>query len=266
MGVGEVNYDKLPDSVKKRIEEVRANRPDVRQLNAIEDLADIAQELLGVVDEMKASGQSTSKEMGAILLDVRESLAAIKGKKDPEVPDYAKPVVKAISDMEKAVSTAVSKIDVKPVVNVPKLDAPAVNVAAPRVDLKGVEDLIAEIPKAFSEAIKQIPETEIPESDYTPLVKIMERMSTQLQDIDTGVRIKPQMPTTLKVTNPDGTSIGHLGLIPVPFSRITWSNANANTPPNYLLGTVKSGATTVGTLTFDYDGDGTLLDVYWTAV
>ena len=56
------------------------------------------------------------------------------------------------------------------------------------------------------------------------------------------------------------------GLIPVSFSRITWTNPNGNSPPQYQLGTVKDGATTVGTLTFTYDGNGTLTDVYWTAI
>lgn len=56
------------------------------------------------------------------------------------------------------------------------------------------------------------------------------------------------------------------GLISVAFDRITFSNPNGNTPPNYQTGTVKNNGTTVGTLTLAYDGDGTLTDVRFVAV
>jgi hypothetical protein len=68
-----------------------------KQLRHLSDIADMVQELVTMADD-----NDDSKEMGAILLDIRESLAEIKSKEDPETPDFSKPVVDAISKLETA--------------------------------------------------------------------------------------------------------------------------------------------------------------------
>jgi hypothetical protein len=49
------------------------------------------------------------------------------------------------------------------------------------------------------------------------------------------------------------------GIIPVPFNRITFSNADTN--GNYQTGTVKKAGVTVGTLTLAYDASNNLTDI-----
>lgn len=80
-------------------------------------------------------------------------------------------------------------------------------------------------------------------------------------------------PTIIGVLETDGAtpqeiavdSIGRLlvsprgGLIPVPFSRLTFSNADAN--GNYQTATIKNGVTTVGALTIAYDGNSKIIDI-----
>lgn len=173
------------------------------QLQALEDIAKMTQEVVNILDD-KSKDKSVDN-LGVLLTDIRESLSALKDKEAPETPDYAKPVVEAVSKLEKALSASIKGINFKPEI---KVDAPAVNVSPPGVDLKGVERAVSGLSKSFQDAIKQIPKTEIPEQDFSPLLEAWEGISEQLQSIDTASRMKPTFPTQLKVVNPDGTTIG----------------------------------------------------------
>lgn len=175
------------------------------QLQALQDIADMTQEMVNILDDQKKD--KGIDNLGTLLVDIRESMSALKDKEAPETPDFAKPVVEAVSKLEKALSAQINKIDVKPQV---KVDAPAVNVNPPDVDLKGVERAVSGLSKTFQDAIKQIPKTEIPEQDFSPLLEAWQGISEQLQSIDTATRLKPVFPTQLKVVNPDGSSIGSL--------------------------------------------------------
>ncbi|RTL05098.1 hypothetical protein EKK58_08825, partial [Candidatus Dependentiae bacterium] len=137
------------------------------------------------------------------MLDVRDALDEFTSQEAPEQPDYAKPVVSAVNDLKTALTAAIKGIEVSP-----KVAAPNVKVEAPKLDLSGVEKAMREIPKALEAAIKKMPQTEIPETDLSPLVSKFDDMLAKLSEIDTGVRMKPQSPSTLKVTNPDGSPIG----------------------------------------------------------
>lgn len=173
------------------------------QVQALEDIANMTQEVVNLLDDKKKD--KSVDNLGVLLTDIRESLSALKDKEAPETPDFAKPVVEAVSKLEKELTKSISKIDVKPQI---KVDAPAVNVSPPGVDLKGVEKALGNLPKAFEQAIKLIPKTEIPEQDFTPLLSAWEGISEQLQSIDTASRMKPVFPTQLKVVSPDGSTIG----------------------------------------------------------
>lgn len=171
-----------------------------KQEAAVSDIADMVQTLYQLLDDNTKVDALKVKQFGAVLMDIRESLNTIK-KKDVEFPDFAKPIVEAVSKLEKTLG----KVEFKPEI---KVDAPQVNVDSPSVDvdLKGVEKLLKnEIPKAFKEAIALIPQTEIPEQ-----ADRWDEVLEALAGVEIAARLKPQMPTTLKVTNPDGSSIGSL--------------------------------------------------------
>jgi len=169
------------------------------QLQTLEDIAKMTQEIINIVDD-----SGNVDKIGTLLIDIRETLGGLRDKEAPETPDYAKPVVDAVSKLEKALSASIKGIDVKPQI---KVDAPAVNVSPPSVDLKGVEKAVDKLSGSFKDAIKLI---KIPENDDSALTEIMSNVLDQLSSIDTGVRTKPQTPNTIKVTNPDGSSIGSL--------------------------------------------------------
>lgn len=160
-----------------------------KQLQILQDIADMTQEmLLGHDKELKKSDKTVS-DMGSLLMDMRESLDAIRKQETPETPDFSKPVVEALTKLQ----SELKKIDTKPVV---KVDAPKVNVTPSSVDLKGIEKILkTDIPKAFQEAIKLIPES--PEPDQQPLLDALNGLSEQLLSIETATRMKPVFPNTI---------------------------------------------------------------------
>lgn len=201
----------LPPETLQKLLDIEKRSPANQQLQVLSDIAVMVQELISVADETKADTAGQIKALGAVLTDAREQLVEINGKETPESPDYAKPVVEAISKLEKAIG----KMDTKPVVNVPKVDAPVVNVEAPNVDVvvdtKEIARMLKEdIPSAFKEAIESIPEASYPE-----IPDRWDEVIEWLQNIDTASRMKPQAPTQLKVTNVDGTSISDITSLPV---------------------------------------------------
>lgn len=171
-----------------------------KQLQILQDIADMTQEMLMGHDKEQKKSEKTVSDMGSLLMDMRESLDAIRKQEAPDTPDFSKPVVEALVKLQ----AELKKIDTKPVV---KVDAPKVNVTPPSVDLKGVEKILkTDIPKAFQEAIKLIPET--PEPNQQPLLDALNGLSEQLLSIETATRMKPVMPSSIKVTNVDGSAVG----------------------------------------------------------
>ena len=174
-------------------DQLEAYQSTKKQLQLLEDIADISQEMLNVLDAQDKTNEKVSNGTGALLVDMREALNALKNRKDPEAPDYAKPVVEAVKQLEKSLKT----LDLKPNITV---DTPQVNVSPPSVDLKGVEKAVAAIPKAFAEAIKQMPTVEIPEVDNGPLLEAWEGISEQLVSLENATRMKP-LPGSMTVSN-----------------------------------------------------------------
>lgn len=188
-----VDPTKLPKDLQDKLAAWEKNKPENRQLETLSDLADMTQEVVNVLDAMQNSGVKNATEFGAILVDIREKLSSLDSKEAPETPDTSKPIIDTLLKVEKALTASIKGIDVKPVVNVPKLDAPAVNVTSPDVDLKGIEKILkTDIPKAFKEAIAQMPE-EKADIDYT---EKFDAMLEQLDSIDTASRMKPQFPVS----------------------------------------------------------------------
>lgn len=108
-----------------------------------------------------------------------------------------------------------------------------------------------EIPKALEAAIKKMPQTEIPETDLSPLVSKFDDMLAKLSEIDTGVRMKPQSPSTLKVTNPDGSPIGSSLTPGTDFDYIDCQQTSA-TVETYVYKQGGVSGTTVQTITVTY--------------
>ena len=196
----------------EKIQQIESRKPENQQLQVLADIATMLQELINLADDEKEAKESDVEQFGAVLLDIRESLKAIKDREDPKSPDFATPIIKAVSNLEKSFDSSIKKIDVKPVVNVPKqdikVDAPIVNVDAPKIDLSDItKALKTELPKAFEKAIKLIPKTDItiPEAPDR-----WDEVIDWLKSIDTASRMKPEAPNQVTVVNPDGSSIGSL--------------------------------------------------------
>jgi len=196
MGLENIDRTKLSVDELAKLEQYEFN---LKQVKRLKDIQDIMSEVAGTLADSSDTSEETAKKFGALLTDIRESLSSLNKKETPESPDYAKPVVEELKKLETALSKAIKGIDTKPQVNVP---APQVKVE-PKIDLKGVEKVLKDMPAAFEKAIKLIPKTE--NKDYT---EQFDQMLEQLASIDVASRLKPQFPTVLKVTNADGTVVG----------------------------------------------------------
>lgn len=222
------NYDPSQVSEEDR-RALEAYQMAKDQSQALTDIADMMQELIDVAD---TGNKNTGKleALGAILTDAREQLVAINAKEAPEAPDYAKPIVEALSKLEKAVKAQ----EVKPQVNV---SSPDVHVDAP--DLSDFNKILQkEMPKAFADAIKLIPKTDIviPEAPDR-----WDEVLEKLESIDTASRMKPQAPNTVKVTNPDGSAIGSVS---GSTTYITILRAKAGDPETTYIGKAVPGTLT----------------------
>ena len=110
---------------------------------------------------------------------VKANTAVLKGDKTKDVVSAVKALEKAVKGLEMA---------------------PVVNVAPAEVDLSGIEEKIAEIPGKI-----KIPETVIPENDYSALEQAVRDVQSSIDNLIFPVA---EFPTTVKVTNTDGTAVG----------------------------------------------------------
>jgi len=192
----QIDESKLTPEQRDQLDSYYATQ---KQIKTLSDIASMLQEFLS--DQSNDSAETNElQNIGTLLIDIRESLSEMKSKGET---DTAKPFNDSIKGLEKAIVTAIAKIDVQPQFN-PNItvDAPDVKVEASKIDTTGIEKAIATV----NTAIKAIPAS--PAVNFTPLEKLLKQMSEQLSSIDTASRMKPQFPNTLRVTNPDGTTIG----------------------------------------------------------
>lgn len=203
-----MDYKGIPEDLKTKLLKWEANSPTHKQVQILSDIADISQEMLSALDSQKEDSKETVKQLSAVLMDMRETLKSLDAKEAPEAPDTSKPVIDAISKLEKALTGSIKAIDTKPVVNVPQANAPVVNVDAPvvKIDNKELTSILkTDLPKAFNQAIQSIV---IPKNDNSEANQLLEQIAEQLSSIDTGVRLQPQAPTKIAVTNVDGSPVG----------------------------------------------------------
>jgi hypothetical protein len=196
------DYSNLPQELVDKLTKWEKNSPVQKQLAILSDVADMLQDLLRTVDEETKTGHKTTQNMGALLMDIRDSLSVLKDKQAPAAPDFASPVVAAVEKLE----TALNKIEVKPEFKpTVKVDSPSVTVTAPKLDLKGIEKILrTDIPQAFAEAIAAIPEP--PVQDNREQLGMLQGIIEQLGSIDTATRMKPTFPRVMEVTGAVDTS------------------------------------------------------------
>ena len=212
MDIAKPDYSKLPEDLKAKLLKWEANNPANKQVQLLTDIADLTQEMLTAMDDERKGSNKAIEHFGSLLVDMREQLTALNAKEAPETPDNSKPVIDAISKLEKALVAQKA-----PVVNVPKADAPIVNVDAPNVtiDNKEISKILkTDLPKAFNQAISGIV---MPKTDNTETNQLLEQVAEQLASIDTGVRMKPQSPTTMGIT---GVTVVN-GAIPITNATLT---------------------------------------------
>jgi hypothetical protein len=202
------DYSKLSPELQEKIAQWNSNKPENKQLTVISDIADMLQNFLESHDSEEENDKKFRREIGSLLVDMRESLKVISSKEDKEAPDYSKPIITAIDKLSKVIDEK----DYKPTINVssPKVEVPTpvanVTVDAPKVDTKPLESIIKnELSTAFKEAVLLIPQVDIPEAPDR-----WDEVIEWLKNIDTASRLKPQFPNSISVTNPDGSSIGSL--------------------------------------------------------
>jgi hypothetical protein len=182
--------------LKQKMLEWEKRNPQNKQLQILQDVADMLQELISISDGVKSNKEESENKFGSLLVDIKESLGVMTGKKDPEQKDFTAPLLKVLQSIEKTQKEKdySPKIDVKsPNVTVPKPEV-KVNIDAPKLDK--LEQLIKkELPKAFRESIALIPEVKIPES-----VDRWDDVLEWLESIDTATRLKP-LPGSMTVTS-----------------------------------------------------------------
>ncbi len=192
-----IDYKKLTPEERDKLELYTMN---VQKTRKLEDIATLLQEVIYIADEMKEKSTEDTKSLGALFVDIRESIKKMVEKEDPTYDD--KKVVETLQKLDHNIMAAINGLDIAPQVHV---EAPEVTVQAPDIDLSELKAATKEGYKAVAEAIKAMPKVEIPEYPDR-----WDEVLAQLQSIDTASRLKPEFPTTLKVMNPDGSSIGSL--------------------------------------------------------
>lgn len=192
-----IDYKKLTPEQRDKLEMYTMN---VKKTRKLEDIATLLQEVIYIAEEYKEKSTGDTKSLGALFVDIRESIKQLVGKENPQYDD--KKVVEALKKLDSNFVEAIKGLEVAPQVNVA---APDVTVQAPKVDLSELKTATEEGYKLVAEAIANIPPVDIPKyPDRTDEVLEI------LQSIDTASRLKPEFPTQIKVLNPDGSSIGSL--------------------------------------------------------
>jgi hypothetical protein len=194
-----IDYSKLTPEQRDKLDTYRVNE---KKLQKLEDGNTLLQEIIYMFEEFKDSEDKTKESLGALFVDMRESLQKLTNK-DIKIPDSASKVVDALTKLGERMDASIKKLDLAPTVTV---NAPDVTVTTPELDFSELKNVVAEGHKNFVQAIKSLPQVELPEFPDR-----WDEVLATLQSIDTASRLKPEFPTTLKVTNPDGSTIGGSG-------------------------------------------------------
>ncbi|MHA2066813.1 MAG: hypothetical protein ACXABY_20780 [Candidatus Thorarchaeota archaeon] len=244
------------EEFNKKLQEFDKALPVNRQVRALEDIADMTQDLLGKIEDGNKEANEFVKDLGPTLVDMRESLQAIRHKTTPKAPNHTKPVIEAL----KRVEGAIDKIEFSPNI---KVDAPQIGDIPPSVvDLKGVEEAVASVGEAVQVAIASIPQVEIPGIDLEPLVERQDETIEQLKSIDTATRLKAQ-PKVYKTNSENQLEVEvAAGLVPESYDEITLTYVASGDGAGEIETVVYGEASsTIATLTLSYDTSDRLSNV-----
>lgn len=110
-----------------------------------------------------------------------------------------------LGDVEKAAAKELPEPNIS-------VSAPEVHVAAP--DISGIEDLLnKQLPVIVKQMTDAIPE--VPGTDLGSVEKLLDELGTIMAQVRDRKIPVPQMPTTLKVVNPDGSNVFSGGSVTV---------------------------------------------------
>jgi len=120
-------------------------------------------------------------------------------------------IIEALGRLSKELQLKLGDVE-KAAKTFPEIPQPNISIKAPIVkvdapNLKGIEVLLSkELPKLLKQLTDSIPET--PETDLSGVEKALEKLLYTMAEVRDRKIPVPQMPTTLKVTNPNGTPVG----------------------------------------------------------
>lgn len=212
------NLSNISPELKEKMLRWEKNKPEFRQLQVMEDVADMVQELVNLGD----SSKEATEKLGALLMDAREQLIRIADRKDPETPDYTKPIVNALGTLQKALESKEYNPTIK--VAAPKIDTPVANVTVDAPDVSGIEKLLkTEMPKAFEKAISLIPEPE--KIDNSDILSKFDEMFEWLESIDQATRKKP-LPGSMVISNSPSQPVPITGSITASASTLAEFQVN----------------------------------------
>ena len=193
-------------------------RDRLDQYEATENAKEAAEKAAQGLTELQKKMDSFSPQLVVSVPGLIEQIEPIRRgledlKKTIQSSDNSAQILKSFQQQSKdilkqlqSLKIEVPKTELKPNISV---QSPEVNVSPQvDVDLRGLEKLLKKLPSDFERAIKSFPQTEIPPTDFTPLLDKLDAALERLESIDMGTRLKPQFPNTVKVTNPDGSVVG----------------------------------------------------------
>lgn len=139
----------------------------------------------------------SAEKVKTALAETKEKLANIDFKPNLEVnvPDTSDKILEgfkqALQGLEDSFSKEIAKIDVKPTVNMPKVEqkAPVVNVDTSEL-LKSIESLPEELAKL---------QPDVPELDTEKVEELLERLNTNIVDVARNTAIQPEAPSNVGI-------------------------------------------------------------------
>jgi hypothetical protein len=166
-----------PD-LQQKMAQWDARSPVNQQLAQLRELSNLVSLILNELDRNRVSGENTFKGLGAVTTDIRNAIRDLNKKEAPKMPDYSVPIVESVSKLEKALTKQIEKIELKPNFTPEIRVAPPI---IPKPDLSEINKILSkDIPKAFEKAISLIPKVDIPETDFSPILKELEKSSNFL--------------------------------------------------------------------------------------
>ena len=220
-----MNINNIDPKFQKQLLQNEKKLPVWQQLQTLQDIAAISGEMLKSIknistyQENNTSETDNQKQLGALAVDIRNQLIDLNNKEVAENPDFgqfSKPIVTTLDKLIKIVNNP-------PPINVA---SPTVNVDVNTTDIAKI--LNKDLPKAFNDAIKLIPQPK----DFTfPTIPDntdnFKEVIDWLKSIDTAVRKHPMLGSSTAAGGGSATASNQTSGLQK--TQITDSSGTANT-------------------------------------